>query len=86
MFEKIKKVMPDGKISREKKEKRKLPKGKKKSGKGTRITIWICIILIAVSGVFAYLKSTKVEGATAKNTSKIASLLKEKPVEKISDY
>ncbi|MDZ06800.1 conjugal transfer protein [Listeria monocytogenes] len=86
MFEKIKKVMPDGKISREKKEKRKLPKGKKKSGKGTRITIWICIILIAISGVFAYLKSTKVEGATAKNTSKIASLLKEKPVEKISDY
>ncbi|MBC2262764.1 conjugal transfer protein [Listeria sp. FSL L7-0091] len=86
MFKKIKKVLPDGKISREKKEKRKLPKGKKKSGKGTRITIWLCIILIAVSGVFAYLKSTKVEVETAKNTSKISSLLKEKPVEKISDY
>ncbi|MBC1374200.1 conjugal transfer protein [Listeria sp. FSL L7-1699] len=86
MFEKFKKVLPTGKITREKKEKRKLPKGKKKSGKGTRITIWLCIILIALSGVFAYLKSTKVEVATAKNTSKIASLQKEKPVKKISAY
>ncbi|EAC4365786.1 conjugal transfer protein [Listeria monocytogenes] len=86
MFEKVKKVLPEGKISREKKEKRKLPRGKKFSGKFIRIMIWLCIILIANSGVFAYLKSTKVEGKTAKNSSQIASMLKKKPLEEISAY
>ncbi|EHO5109427.1 conjugal transfer protein [Listeria monocytogenes] len=86
MFKKAKKVLPEGKISREKKEKRKLPRGKKSSGKGIRFTIWFCITLIAVSGVFAYLKSTKVESKTTKNTQEINELLKKKPIEKVSDY
>ncbi|EPX7433214.1 conjugal transfer protein [Listeria monocytogenes] len=86
LFKKIKKIFPEGKISREKKEKRNLQKGKRASGKGIRFMIWFCITLIAISGVFAYLKSTKVESRTEKNASEIASLLKKKPIEKISDY
>lgn len=60
LLKKAKEFLPEGTIRREKKEKRTLPKART-HGKKIRFFVWICIFLIAVSGILAYIKASKVE-------------------------
>lgn len=71
-------MMPEGKIRREKKMNRDIPKAKK-HGKGIRFLLWLVIFMIAISGVLAYLKAIKLDQIVEKQSNKLVALQNDDP-------
>ncbi|MBC1284868.1 conjugal transfer protein [Listeria booriae] len=85
MFKNLKEILPDGKVKRQKKDKRDLPKARG-NGKGVRIFIWTMIIVVGCSGVFAYSKAIKADKVTQKTQTAIEKLENKKVTQTTSAY
>lgn len=56
-FSKAKSSLKDNKITKQKKENRKIPKAKKGNGKGARIFIWIILVVLVLIGPLAFVRA-----------------------------
>lgn len=50
-------IFKDKKMKRDKKEPRKLPKGKKSNGKGMRIFVWVVLVIVVIAGPISFIRS-----------------------------